>query len=130
MGKFLESIGIWEHKLGNYTFRFEPDILNFDEVSKMTSEYSKNKDMAYLLKRMCEYYVSLVFKVGKYTDENGAEFTITEEDKKDLPLFIKSHQMKVMDDILISHRLASEEDKKKAEKLKEDMIKNSIGAAQ
>jgi hypothetical protein len=107
MGKYLEAIGIWEHRLGNIVHRFEPDMLDNEHLMRVMAEYSKTRSMTMLTTKFNEYYFNLVLKA--YPE-------LAEDDKEELRKWISINQMQILEDIQISHRLTKKEDLENAKK--------------
>ena len=41
--RYEESLGIWEHKIGNVVHKLEPDQLDTLELAKLMSKYTRDK---------------------------------------------------------------------------------------
>ena len=115
MGKYAESIGVWEHAIGNIVHRFQPDMLDNDRVGKLITHYQKTKDQSQMLNKLCEYYEDLVKR--SYPE-------MSEEDKTEIGQWIKLNQMQIMEDIMVSHRWTTKEDLVKSKQQGDDAIKN------
>lgn len=120
MGKYSESLGVWQHTICGIQHDIEPNMLDNDRVGKIINEYSRTKDQAMMLKKVGEYYFDLVIKA--YPE-------MSEADREELPQFISINRMQIMEDVLVSHRWTTKEELAKAKAQGEDTLKNLTGAA-
>ena len=111
--RYEESLGIWEHKIGNVIHRLEPDQLDTLELAKLMSKYTRDK--AKLMQEVGSFYERLVLKYDK---------TLTEEEKTSLTKFITKNFPIIFTDTLLAFRWIKPEDleelKQERDKLFED----------
>lgn len=111
--RYSESLGIWEHKIGNVVHRLEPDQMDTLELAKLMSKYTRDK--AKLMQEVGNFYERLVLKYDK---------TLTEEEKQTLPKFITKNFPIIFTDTLLAFRWIKPEDleelKQERDKLFED----------
>ena len=97
--RYEESLGIWEHKVGNVVHKLEPDQLDTLELAKLMSRYTRDKTK--LMQEVGNFYERLVLKYDK---------TLTEEEKTTLPKFITKNFPIIFTDTLLAFRWIKPED--------------------
>ena len=100
MGKYAESVGIWEHKLGNITHRIKPEEGDNLEFVRVKKEAEKNKDEETLLTGISELYCKMVLRSDK---------TLTETDKQELKVWISFNINQITEDLMVAYKWTTRE---------------------
>lgn len=114
MGKYAQALGVWVHQIEGIEHRLTPRHGDNERLGRLMGAYSKHQDQARLLREIREFYVSLVQR----------ENTLSDEDLKELELFVELNQMTILNDILVEFKWTTREELAKAKEVSGDTLKN------
>jgi len=110
MGKYAESVGIWEHKLGKIQHNIKPEEGDNLEFVRIKQEAEKDKNETILIKGISKLYYDMVLRSDK---------ELNEEDKKELKVWISLNINQITEDLMVAYKWTTPEQLKK--------IKENIG---
>ena len=100
MGKYAESVGIWEHKLEGITHRIKPEEQDNLEFVRVKKEAEKASDEGILLKGVSELYIGMVLRSDK---------TLTEIDKQELRIWVSLNINQITEDLMVAYKWTTPE---------------------
>lgn len=100
MGKYQESVGIWEHTLCGITHRIKPEEGDNLEFVRIKKEAETKKDEGVLLKGVADLYFNMVTRVDS---------TLNEQDKKELRVWISVNINQITEDLMVAYKWTTKE---------------------
>ena len=100
MGRYAESVGVWEHTIGNITHVIKPEELDNYEFIKIRNESQKNDDTELLYRKMGNLYFRMVVR---------SDPTLTDDDKNELKVWISKNIDQIIGDFAIAFNWTTED---------------------
>lgn len=99
MGKYAESVGIWEHTIGNITHKIKPEEQDNIEFLKVRNK--SKEDESILFEGVKEIYFKMVLRSNP---------SMSDEDKRELRTWIGFNIAQILDDMLIAYKWITAEE--------------------
>lgn len=110
MGKYAESVGIWEHKLGDITHNITPEEQDNLEFVKIKRQAEKTKNESVLIEGISELYYNMVLR---------SDGSLTDDDKGELKTWISVNINQITEDLMIAYKWTTPE---QLDKLKDKAV--------
>ena len=116
MGKYGESLGVWEHTLGNVVHKLIPKKKDNLALANII-HFQKDKTLAWTLEEIGKLYMNMVLREHP---------NMVEEDKQELDELIGVNYSLVFKDIMIAFKWTTREAIEGAEKEQAEQIKKKL----
>lgn len=114
MGKYGESLGIWELQVGGANFELKPKKGDNRKLLKLMTESKKRNDESWMVEQMGDFIKQLIARDYPPLDD---------KEQEELDMYVEFNTMKLIEEVLIAFRWTTKE---QFNKLSEEEVKKKL----